>query len=127
MNCVYHNKPMKQNSRGWYCPSKLEDGSWCKYKGGAAPAQPSMPRQPQNPDKSWDRIGKEKALCGMVNGMLSAGIDPTKIDLLTLNAIFNKIQTLSGAPVTTSRATLPIPVIQQDAPASDTYQQDPQI
>jgi hypothetical protein len=23
---------MKQGKRGWYCPRKLDDGSWCQYK-----------------------------------------------------------------------------------------------
>jgi hypothetical protein len=29
--CPMHGT-MKQGKRGWYCPRKLEDGSWCQYK-----------------------------------------------------------------------------------------------
>lgn len=28
--CPVHHKPWKTNSRGSYCSSKLDDGSWCK-------------------------------------------------------------------------------------------------
>lgn len=28
--CPVHNKAMRQNARGWYCATKLKDGSWCK-------------------------------------------------------------------------------------------------
>lgn len=28
--CPDHNKPMRKNYRGWYCATKLQDGSWCK-------------------------------------------------------------------------------------------------
>lgn len=28
--CPVHNKPMRQNARGWYCATKLQDGTWCK-------------------------------------------------------------------------------------------------
>lgn len=28
--CPVHHKPWKSNSRGSYCATKLEDGSWCK-------------------------------------------------------------------------------------------------
>lgn len=36
--CPVHNKPMRQNARGYYCATKLEDGSWCK-------AQPVVEQQ----------------------------------------------------------------------------------
>jgi hypothetical protein len=29
--CPDHGK-MKQGKRGWYCPRKLDDGTWCTYK-----------------------------------------------------------------------------------------------
>lgn len=30
--CAVHNKPMRSSKYGWYCSTKLPDGSWCKYK-----------------------------------------------------------------------------------------------
>jgi hypothetical protein len=29
---VHHNKPMTKGNWGWYCKTKLPDGTWCKYK-----------------------------------------------------------------------------------------------
>jgi hypothetical protein len=29
--CPQHGR-MKQGKKGWYCPRKLDDGSWCTYK-----------------------------------------------------------------------------------------------
>lgn len=29
---IHHGKPMTFGKWGWYCKTKLEDGSWCKYK-----------------------------------------------------------------------------------------------
>lgn len=29
-SCPVHHKPWRTNSRGYYCASKLADGSWCK-------------------------------------------------------------------------------------------------
>jgi hypothetical protein len=33
--CPEHNKPWRQNTRGYYCASKLADGSWCQMKPSA--------------------------------------------------------------------------------------------
>ena len=30
MICAEHQKEMRQNSRGWYCPTKVGNG-WCQY------------------------------------------------------------------------------------------------
>lgn len=32
MICPTHNKEMRSGRFGLYCSTKLEDGSWCKYK-----------------------------------------------------------------------------------------------
>lgn len=29
---MHHGKPMAQGKWGWYCKTKLEDGTWCKFK-----------------------------------------------------------------------------------------------
>lgn len=29
---VHHGKPMTKGKWGWYCKTKLEDGTWCKFK-----------------------------------------------------------------------------------------------
>jgi hypothetical protein len=93
---------MRNNGKGWFCPNKNEDGSWCKYKGegqqGSAPQHTASPAKKEETD--WGAIGKQKALCGMVNGMLSAGKTPKEVSdaMVELNAILNRIQTLSGVP-----------------------------
>lgn len=28
-SCRVHHKPMRHGRLGWYCPTKLPDGSWC--------------------------------------------------------------------------------------------------
>jgi hypothetical protein len=28
--CKVHNKPFRKGKYGWFCATKLEDGSWCK-------------------------------------------------------------------------------------------------
>lgn len=32
--CEIHHRPMKPSQRdgGWYCSSKMQDGTWCKQK-----------------------------------------------------------------------------------------------
>ena len=32
-NCPIHNKPFRQNSKGNFCATKLEDDSWCTENG----------------------------------------------------------------------------------------------
>lgn len=31
MNHVAGHKPLKENNRGLYCPTKLQDGTWCQF------------------------------------------------------------------------------------------------
>jgi hypothetical protein len=74
----------------------------CKYR----PPRENQYSPPQRAgstkreETDWGAIGKQKALCGMVNGMLSAGVTPEEVSksLLALNGILNRIQTLSGVP-----------------------------
>jgi hypothetical protein len=30
--CPIHKKPFRDGKYGWYCPSKLDDDSWCRQK-----------------------------------------------------------------------------------------------
>jgi hypothetical protein len=32
-NCRIHHKEMRQNARGFYCATRLEDGKWCTERG----------------------------------------------------------------------------------------------
>lgn len=100
--CQVHNCEMKQIPAGVskktgkpydaFYACQIQD---CKYR----PPKENQPLPLKKKEETdWGSIGKQKALCGMVNGMLSAGIDPKVIPLMDLNAIFNKIQTLSGVP-----------------------------
>jgi hypothetical protein len=92
------------------------------------PVQNQYIPKAEKPETDWGSIGKQKALCGMVNGMLSAGAKPAEIDLLALQGIFNKIQTLSGAAVTpvATVATPTVHVPSDDEPPVDSFMQDPQ-
>jgi hypothetical protein len=38
--CPVHHNPMRNNGRGWFCPKKMPDGTWCKQR-------PEAPPQPQ--------------------------------------------------------------------------------
>jgi hypothetical protein len=79
----------------------MEDGSWCKYKvagGNPGPAPRSEAKSRSGAD--WDVIGKQKALCGMVNAMLASGKAPADVakEMVALNGLFQKVETLSGTP-----------------------------
>lgn len=42
--CEIHNTPMRPGKQGgWYCPTKLEDGSWCRGR-SQKPTQPAAPK-----------------------------------------------------------------------------------
>lgn len=49
--CPVHNKPMRPGSKGGYfCATKLDDGSWCK----ARPEKPQPQPQPRTIPDDWD-------------------------------------------------------------------------
>lgn len=110
--CPIHKKEMRQNSRGWYCTGKMEDGSWCAYKPSAtpnpvnrtAPVQPVYQSVSQKQPSDWERkVGKQKALCGMVNGLFAGGMKPSEVTaevVLKLSSILSQIETASGVPAT---------------------------
>jgi hypothetical protein len=119
--CPIHQKEMRQNSRGWYCPTRVGEG-WCSYKPGkqAAPrvsATPGANAGFQKTPSDWERkVGKQKALCGMVNGLFAGGMKPQEITaevVLKLNGILNQIETASGVPASPApRAAVPKPAVQ---------------
>jgi len=56
---------MRQNSRGWYCATKLEDGSWCKYKPQSTSNYQNPAPRPKSsvteaPTRNFDREAYEK-------------------------------------------------------------------
>lgn len=68
---------MRQGKFGFYCPTKLEDGSWCKYKGqaeNAAPRANSSPTQPPKENRNWDKEAYEKCCSIWAAALLEAGI-----------------------------------------------------
>lgn len=118
--CPIHRQPLKLVPAGvskstgkpynsfYACPER-----GCQYRpprdgqptgtGYTPPRGMAFDRVPgSRPATDWDSVGKQKALCGMVNGMLSAGKTPVEVSnsMVELNGIFQKIQTLSGVPVT---------------------------
>ena len=96
----------------------------CKYR---PPVENQYaPAKPQKEATDWDSIGKQKALCGMVNGMLSAGAKPSEIDLLALNGLFGKIQTLSGVVAITGTPAPSVHIPIDDEPPVDSFMNDPQ-
>jgi len=100
MLCPLHQKELKQGKFGWYCatPEKDDQGnvvSWCKYKPGTIPVKPINQKVIGRTQEEWDKIGRVKALCGMVNGMLGAGVKPQEIDLADLSALVQKIESLA--------------------------------
>lgn len=99
--CPIHNKEMREGKFGPFCATKLDDGTWCKYKGEKS-AYKTLPVQTQpayrpngRTQQDWDMIGIQKALCGMVNAQLSAGIQPGDINIQTLKTLWEKIEFLS--------------------------------
>jgi phage recombination protein Bet len=55
--CPEHNKPMRQNARGWYCATKLQDGSWCKAQPVLAQPAEELPTiQVEQADKEFQEI-----------------------------------------------------------------------
>lgn len=133
MNCQVHNKEMKYNKKfGWSCPTPVEKDQqgnvlkWCDFKPQAtqntvasAPAQQFYQRQPSDWEK---KVGKQKALCGMVNGLFAGGMKPEIITtevMLKLNGIFGMIETASGVPA--SPAVKPVA---QDEPPIEAYNEN---
>lgn len=58
--CPDHNKPMRQNSRGLYCATKLEDGSWCKAQPLSDQALNELPTiQQEQTDKELEEIANK--------------------------------------------------------------------
>lgn len=39
--CSVHQKPMMTKGKGWFCATKLPDGSWCKEKAKEQPPAPT--------------------------------------------------------------------------------------
>lgn len=55
MLCGVHGKELRENSRGFYCPTKLQDGSWCKYK-------PQTQQSQQSPQQGgWNNVRQQVA------------------------------------------------------------------
>lgn len=42
MTCPVHGKPFRNGKFGWYCATKMADGSWCQMKPPALQA-PQLP------------------------------------------------------------------------------------
>lgn len=121
--CPTHNKELRQNRRGWYCPTKVGEG-WCQYKPGDTPA-PRVSTTPganvgfQKTPSDWERkVGKQKALCGMVNGLFAGGMKPSEITpevMMKLSGILSNIETASGVP-----ASKPV---KSDEPPIESYEE----
>ena len=58
MICPQHNKELRSGKFGLFCPSKMEDGSWCKYKGEQTGYQTFQKNKPAAPT-STDKMSKE--------------------------------------------------------------------
>lgn len=94
--CPIHQKELRQGKFGLYCATKMEDGSWCKYKGTEESVHKHVPTNalPNNgrTQQQWDNLGRVKALCGMVNGMLSNGTPPSQIDVKELATLVKEVE-----------------------------------
>lgn len=99
---------MREGKFGQYCATKLDDGTWCKYKGEKSAYKtvpvPTKYEEPANrpsgrTQQDWDMIGVQKALCGMVNAQLSAGIVPQDINVQALETLWKRIEFISESVV----------------------------
>lgn len=125
--CPIHNQPLKLVPAGvskktnrpynafYACPER-----GCDYRPEGNAVQSQAPRQTYQPQPqpanqakpNWDKIGKMKALCGMVNGMLSHGAKPEEITsatILQLNRVVGLIETASGVPSVSGSSASPAP------------------
>jgi hypothetical protein len=111
--CVIHSVPSKQTWRkddpehkgsSWYS-HKTDDpnypSGWCNGKPSTAPA--AVPARPQvqptqvkefngRSNEFWDKRGRQIAMCGLANAMLSSGVAIEAIDVAKLSVLLNKIE-----------------------------------
>lgn len=90
MNCAIHNKPMREGKFGPYCATKLDDGSWCKYKGPVKEAAPI--KVPVN--RNFDREAYEKCCSIWLAGELSREIPSSEMLNERLNRYWNYFQAI---------------------------------
>lgn len=74
MNCEIHNKPMKQNRKGWYCSTPIEKDAngnvtrWCEYKPAKAPITPAFQSNvPKPPDATISLLEDIRHLLQEIN------------------------------------------------------------
>lgn len=101
--CPVHNKDLKSGQYGEYCATKLEDGTWCKYKPGKpgqfqapALATSNRPQLTAEQRRAWSRakdyqIGMQGLLQAAIN---SGSIKVGEVNDATLEAVYKAFENL---------------------------------
>lgn len=82
--CPVHRKPFREGTYGWYCPTKMPDGKWCKKKPMPTPQKSSEEVQKdiddlwgKDPEEQTEAAARDESLitkeqCNQLNNLINA-------------------------------------------------------